>query len=180
MGILQPRLNICLLCLAFAFPFPVCAESEHLDQLFEALKTAENESDARAYENKIWQEWFKSGDKKIDEMMQQAMSRRQVYDFNGAIEVLDQVIKSNPDYAEAWNQRATVFFHQREFEKSLEDVARTLQLEPRHFGAMAGRAVIRLMQSKPALARQNVIEALKLHPYLKERSFFPDLSKENP
>ena len=106
---------------------------------------------------------------------QQAMSRRQVYDFNGAIEMLNRVIERAPDYPEAWNQRATVYFFQQEYEKSLEDVARTLELEPRHFGALAGRALIRLSQFKPALARQNVIEALKIHPYLPERKLFPGL-----
>jgi hypothetical protein len=68
-----------------------------------------------------------------------------------------------------------VRFHQQKYEASLEDIAETLVLEPRHFGALAGRAVIRLYQSKSALARQNIIEASKIHPYLKERAFFPDL-----
>ena len=69
-----------------------------------------------------------------------------------------------------------IFTIKREhYEKSLQDIAVALELEPRHFGAMAGRAVIRLYQSKPALARQNIIEALKFHPFLKEKGMFPDL-----
>ena len=148
---------------------------QQLDQRFDSLRNAANERQARVYENLIWTRWFESGDHEIDELMQQAMARRQNYDFNGAIEILNRVISLDPDFPEAWNQRATVYFHQQEYEKSLEDVARTLQLEPRHFGAMAGRAVIRLQQFKPALARQNVLEAMKIHPYLKERTFFPDL-----
>jgi hypothetical protein len=71
-----------------------------------------------------------------------------------------------------------VYFHQSEHEKSLEDIARTLELEPRHFGALAGRAVIRLQQGKFALGLQNVLEAMKYHPYLKERAFFPSLTSE--
>lgn len=176
MGNLKSNLTFYLL-ISFFLMLPAHAENTEMDQLFIGLKNANNEEVARDFENRIWQQWFKSGHSTIDAQMQQAMDRRQVYDFNGALEILNDVIKSKPTYAEAWNQRATVYFHQREFEKSLEDVAQTLQLEPRHFGAMAGRAVIRLMQSKPALARQNVLEALKLHPYLKERAFFPDLGK---
>jgi Tfp pilus assembly protein PilF len=107
--------------------------------------------------------------------MQDAMRQRRSYDFAGAIEILNQVIALDPAYAEAWNQRATVYFHQGNYEASLEDIATTLELEPRHFGALAGRAVIRLYQLKSALALQNIIEASKIHPYLKERAFFPDL-----
>ncbi len=164
-----------LLLTIYLTPLAVSAETE-LDTLFAALQSAETEEQARDYENRIWLRWFEAGNAEIDELMQQAMSRRRNYDFNGALDVIDQVIAIDPDYAEAWNQRATVYFHQQEYEKSLEAVAKTLELEPRHFGAMAGRAVIRLQQMKPALARQNVLEALKLHPYLKERVFFPDLN----
>ena len=164
---------VCLVLMLFSAPAP--AQSQ--DELFAALKNAPDEMTARQLEDQIWRGWFKSGDADIDELMQQAMQRRGVYDFNGALELLDEVIRLKPDYAEAWNQRATVYFNQGEHEKSLEAIARTLELEPRHFGSMAGRAVIRLQQAKPALARQNVMEAMKIHPFLKERAFFPDLNR---
>lgn len=149
-----------------------------LYDLFIGLQNAQDQAAAKEYENKIWQLWFRSGDADIDQLMQESMQRRRVYDFNGALELLNEVIGMAPQYPEGWNQRATVYFFQQEYEKSLEDVARVLELEPRHFGAMAGRAVIRLYQLKPALARQNIIEALKIHPYLPERRFFPDLVAE--
>ena len=107
--------------------------------------------------------------------MQRAMQQRRNHDFAGAIETLNSVIELKPAYAEGWNQRATVHFHQQKYQASLIDIAQTLELEPRHFGALAGRAVIRLYQSKSALARQNIIEALRINPYLRERRFFPDL-----
>ena len=154
---------------------PALSSSDKLDSLFEQLKQAEDQVTARQLENEIWQTWFESGDKKIDALMRQAMRERSSYNFDTAIEILNRVIDQMPEYAEAWNQRATVYFHQSKFEKSLQDIATTLELEPRHFGAMAGRAMIRLQQNKPTLAMQNVIEALKLHPYLREKSLFPGL-----
>ena len=114
-------------------------------------------------------------DPRIDALMQDALRDRRSYNFDSALEVLNKVIKIKPDYSEAWNQRATVYFHQKKYEKSLEDIAKTLELEPRHFGSLAGRAVIRLRQNKSALARQNIVEAMKYHPFLKERSMFPGL-----
>ncbi|NNE64766.1 MAG: tetratricopeptide repeat protein [Gammaproteobacteria bacterium] len=168
-------LPVFLLVLAGFVAQPALSSSGKLDALFEQLKQAGDQATARQIENEIWQTWFESGDKEIDALMRAAMRERSSYNFEAAVEVLNRVIDQMPEYAEAWNQRATVYFHQSKFEESLQDIATTLELEPRHFGAMAGRAVIRLQQNKPALAMQNVIEASKLHPYLREKSLFPGL-----
>ncbi len=164
-------LNTLLVCL---LPLPAHA-NDLLDSLFMDLKHSSNEAEARKLESLIWKTWLESEDDKIDVLMQQALRKRRGYDFNGALEILNQVITLKPDYSEGWNQRATVYFHQEKYEKSLEDIAKTLELEPRHFGSLAGRAVIRLKQLKPILARQNIKEAVEIHPYLKERNMFPGL-----
>ncbi len=148
-----------------------------LNQLFTQLSSASNQETALIAETQIWKIWFQSGNQEVDELMQEAIKRRSVFDFNGAIEVLSQIIIIQPNYAEAWNQRATAYFHQEKYEESLEDISKTLELEPRHFGALAGRAIIRLKQLKPVIARRNIEEAILLHPYLKERYYFPGLAK---
>jgi tetratricopeptide (TPR) repeat protein len=154
------------------------ADEAMLDLLFLQLKYAPDEATSRIYENEIWREWFQSGDELTNGLMQEAMRKRGNYDFAGAVEALSKIIELNPAYAEAWNQRATVYYYQANYQASLVDIAKTLALEPRHFGALSGRAMIRLYQSKPALARQNIIEASKIHPYLKERSLFPDAADQ--
>ena len=151
------------------------SKENNLDTYFSELKLAKNEQTARTLENHIWNAWFQSGNVEVDTLINAARKQKGVYDFNGAIALINKALDIMPDYSEAWNQRATVHFHQEKYEQALEDIAITLELEPRHFGALAGRAVIRLHQNKPALARQNIIEALKLNPYLKERSLFPGL-----
>ncbi len=166
------------LALAFAGSGPIAAADTDQDELFRLLQKAQTPEKAREYESRIWMNWFKSGDATIDEWMQKAVRQRNNYDFAGAIETLNKVIARDPEYSEVWNQRATVYFHQGEYEKSLEDVARTLELEPRHFGSLAGRAVIRLQQGKPAIAYQNFLEAAKLHPFLPEREFFPTVIEQ--
>ena len=148
------------------------ASQDRLDELFVQLKNAPDEQTAREAENAIWLQWLTSGEERIDTMMRDAMRRRSSYDFDGALEVLNEVIALKPEYPEVWNQRATVYFHQQKYEQSLEDVAKALELEPRHFGAMAGRGVIRYFQGKPALAIQNVLQAAEYHPYLKELEMF--------
>lgn len=158
----------------------VQATDNELDRLFSQLKQAPDEITARTIEEKIWSQWFNSGNAEINALMEIAMAQRNVYDFAGALETLDRLTKADPDYAEAWNQRATIYFFREEYDQSLEAIARTLELEPRHFGAMAGRVVIRLRQLKPALARQNLLIALEINPWLRERALFPDLGPPGP
>jgi tetratricopeptide (TPR) repeat protein len=157
-----------VVALLFEMALPLHAAQDSMDELFMRLKNAPDEASAREAENAIWQRWLMSGDEDIDAMMRDAMRRRSSYDFEGALEVLNEVIAIKPAYPEVWNQRAVAWFHMQEYEKSLQDVAKVLELEPRHFGAMAGRGIIRYFQGKPALAMQNVLEAARFHPYLVE------------
>jgi len=166
--------TLCLMLMCLP-GFSVLAESSKLDVLFLQLKNASNEAEARSLESQIWKNWLESGDTNIDDLMQDALRARREYGYNGSLEILNKIIASKPDYAEVWNQRATVYFFQEEYQKSLWDITKTLELEPRHFGSLAGRAMIRLKQKKPALARQNIAEAIKFHPFLRERRLFPGL-----
>lgn len=174
-NIFNSTFYISLFCLLISVS--INAENTKLDALFLDLKLAENEAEAKVIEGKIWVKWMESGDIIIDDLLQQAIRKRRVYDFNGSIEILNDIIALKPDFSEAWNQRATLYFYQEKYEKSLIDIAKTLELEPRHFGSLAGRAVIRWRQLKPGLARQNIIEAMKVHPFLKEQKMFPGLKK---
>lgn len=168
--------RIALLLAATAIGSAVAAESREarLDRLFEDLSNAETEAEARAVEDDIWKTWIKTGDQDIDMLMQQALDRRRNYDFAGALEVLDRLVQIAPEYAEAWNQRATVNFHLERYEDSLIDISRALKYEPRHFGALAGRGVVRFRQGRQALAYQNIIAAMQIHPFLKERFMLPE------
>ena len=67
-----------------------------LHDQFIGLKMAENETMAAEYANRIWELWFQSGDAEIDQLMRDAMDRRRVYDFNGALESLNEVIMKAP------------------------------------------------------------------------------------
>ncbi|MEH6813160.1 MAG: tetratricopeptide repeat protein [Motiliproteus sp.] len=177
-GSLIPRSWVALLLLAtLSFTLEVRASeparAEQLDQLFFNLKQAPDEASAQVAENQIWKLWITTGNPAVDQLMRQAMDARRWYDFDKALSLLDQVVDMAPNYAEAWNQRATVYFQRGDYEQALEQVARTLELEPRHFGALAGRGIIRLRQGRPALAIQNIKAAMAIHPYLQERNLLP-------
>lgn len=177
----DPRLLLVGVLLAGAVA--MAAESTRdalLDQRFAELKQAQGEQSAREIEQEIWKLWMISGNADIDALMQQTLAARRWGDYDKALGLLDHVTEIDPEYAEAWNQRATLHFLRGDYGQSLEAVARTLELEPRHFGAMAGRGIIRLRQGKSALAIQNIKAALQYHPFLRERTLVPPQFLDQP
>jgi tetratricopeptide (TPR) repeat protein len=116
--------------------------SARLDALFAALQVAPTSVEGKVIERRIWIEWLSSGDPEIDKLMRAALIAMEIRAFSSAIAVLDRVVTEKPDFAEGWNKRATVYFHVNEYDRSLADIERTLALEPRHFGALAGLGMI--------------------------------------
>jgi tetratricopeptide (TPR) repeat protein len=138
--------------------------------LFEALRTAPTEDLGRIIEDRIWRFWMRQAPDEISAtLMNQSMERRREYNFAGAMEYIDDMVARAPDWAEAWNQRATVLFFQEKFDESLEDVEKVLALEPKHFGALAGKGVILMQQGRREQGQKALREAVALHPWLKER-----------
>lgn len=115
---------------------------KELDGLFARLKRERNEKAAELIAQQIWQRWAESGSATIDLLMQWSGDAVKARKFNVALDFLDQVTTLAPGYAEGWNQRATVHFLMNDYAKSMADIDKTLQLEPRHFGALAGMAQI--------------------------------------
>ena len=87
-----------------------------------------------------------------------------------AIELTGRVIRLSPSYPEGWNLRATVSFFMGDAAASAADIRRTLALEPRHFGALAGMTTINMRAKKWHAALDTLKAALKVHPYLRDRT----------
>jgi len=154
------------------------ARAEERADLFVALKAAPNEKVANAAIRAIWELWQTAPDEESQVMLDAARQRMRVYDFNGAIEHLDNLVIHAPDYAEGWNTRATTLFLQEKFDLSLEDVEKTLELEPKHFGALAGKAVILMRQGRAELSQDALREAVAINPYLRERGMLLEEAPE--
>ena len=86
--------------------------------------------------------------------------------FDDAVEVYTALIDQAPDYAEAWNKRATVYFIQGKLALATADVERTLALEPRHFGALSGLGQIEMLRGNGDAALKAFESAVKVHPRL--------------
>jgi tetratricopeptide (TPR) repeat protein len=140
------------------------APEGRLDKLFSELKRERNERAAERIASRIWSEWFKSGSATIDLMMQWAQTAADKKDFDVALDFLDQVVVLSPDFAEGWNRRATVHFLMNNYAKSMADIDRTLQLEPRHFGALSGMAQILRNTGRKELALDAYLRVLDIYP----------------
>ena len=117
------------------------ADAARLEELFRQLK----EADASTYlgiERQIGEEWSKSGSAAIDLLVRRGQDAIDQGDYQTAVEHFSAAIDHAPDFAEAYNGRATAFYLLDEFGLSLEDIRQTLILEPRHFGALSGFAMI--------------------------------------
>ena len=161
---------------------PAAADDEAaaalLDGLFAELRAAPDAEAARRIDRQIWLIWTTPADPVLRNRMNEVLAARSGGDLTGSVTLLDRLVADYPDYAEAWNQRATMYFMLGNFEASLADCAKVLALEPRHFGALSGRALIYLQQGRRALALKDAAAALAIHPFLVERRYFPELQRE--
>jgi tetratricopeptide (TPR) repeat protein len=174
---LAPLLAAALL----AISLPATAEDPRaeavLDQLFAALRTAEDPMTARELDQAIWAVWTNPSDPTLHGRMREALLARGTGNIAEAMRLLDKLVADYPDYAEGWNQRATIHYMMGNFDLSIADCARVLELEPRHFGALSGRALMYLQQGKRALALKDMAAAIAVHPFLSERQLFPELDR---
>ncbi|WP_346894318.1 tetratricopeptide repeat protein [uncultured Roseibium sp.] len=144
--------------------------SDDKDALFDALKSAKTEAEARLIEDSIWWFWLdEAPDTETRHLVDEAMRKRDGYDFEGARLLLNDAIERAPDYAEVWNQRAFILFLQDKLDEALEDADRALELEPRHFGALSGKAHILMRQGRVDLGQQALRQAIEIYPFIKER-----------
>ena len=143
---------------------------EERKRLFMSLRQAGTETEGLARALDIWLFWLEAPDAETASMMNQALERRRRYDLAGALMILDELVERTPQWAEAWNQRATVLFEMGRDDRSLADVERVLTLEPKHFGAMAGQAIILMRQGRMRAAQSILRRAVEIHPFLAERA----------
>jgi tetratricopeptide (TPR) repeat protein len=137
---------------------------ETLDRLFASLHRASDEQSAKAMEDKIWELWSRSDSPTAEVLLNQAVVAMGESENAASLEILNRVVAAYPNYAEAWNKRATLQFMLGNYDASLSDIEKVLDLEPRHFGALAGRGMILQAQQKWGAALNAYREALRMNP----------------
>ncbi len=137
-----------------------------LDNLLARLYASTSERQAKAIEATVLQLWLRNYSPSVEVLMKQAISAINDNEHSSALTLLDTVIEIAPDYAEAWNKRATVHYFSQDYERALADIDQVLELEPRHFGALSGRALVNRAMGNKKAALQSFREALEIHPFL--------------
>jgi tetratricopeptide (TPR) repeat protein len=143
-----------------------------LDFMFAKLEAANNQQSALRIERAIWQLWLNPDNRIVKQSMQIIMATREAGNYEESIMLLNDLIAQYPNYSEGWNQRATIYYLMGNFDASVLDVAQTLKLEPRHFGALSGLAAILWQKGNQDLARKSLREAVRIHPFLSGRGMF--------
>lgn len=172
--IIAAMIGVCFSISPHTVPAQNHDRQSSLDRLFTFLAQSTSETEAKQIEQQIWSVWLYSDNQKVNVIMQQLMQAREEQDYITAFDLADEIVRLEPDNAEGWNQRATVHFLLGNYDDSLKDIVETLKREPRHFGALSGRAYILMQQDKNQQAIETINQALKIHPFLGLRHSIPN------
>jgi tetratricopeptide (TPR) repeat protein len=152
----------------------VGADRKGLDFLFGALKAAPDDASAKHVEARIWAIWLQTPSDTAALLMARAKAAMDAQQADVALKLLDAIVKLRPDYVEAWNRRATLYYLKNDYAHSLADIQQVLAREPRHFGALAGLGMIMQDIGDDKRALEAFRKALAINPHLEK---VPELVK---
>lgn len=120
----------------------------------------------RRVERQLMVEWSKSGSAAFDLLLQRGREALREDDTAAAIEHLTALTDHAPDFAEGWNQRAAAYFQAGQYGPAMLDLSRAIALNPKHFGALSGMALLLAETGNKTAARAVYQEVLAIHPNL--------------
>lgn len=135
-----------------------------LDELFDELQRTTDLNSIRNTENAIWQIWLQHENQDVMRLMEMGTERMNYQRFNDALLIFSQIIASYPEFAEAWNKRATLYYIVGDLDASLADIEKALALEPRHFGALSGLGLVYVQRNELSKAREAFEKLISIHP----------------
>ncbi len=145
---------------------PAAQKAMLLHGLFERLSAAPDPETSAAIAAAIERVWIKSGSDAADLLMGRALTALRAKDNDLALSLLNRIVVLTPDWAEGWHKRANARFLLDDQTGSMADILRVLQLEPRHFGALAGMGMLLIKQELSASALKVFSQLLEIYPHL--------------
>jgi len=161
---MKKTLTSLVLFLILLNPLSADDRSIKLDNLFNKLKI-ENSDKVFEIEQEIWKIWSTHpSNNKLTNLLGTGSNYVNNNQFSKAVEIFTEVILKDPNWAEAWNKRATVLYLVGEFQKSQNDIDKVLELEKRHFGALAGQGLVNIQLKNYEKAIKSYQEAMIVYP----------------
>ena len=144
-------------------------DDEELGLLFNQLLEIQSSSEADEITLKIWEIWTNDAETEFGQStMLEGVSLMNRNSLVAAEKLFSELIRSSPDYIEAWNKRATVRYMMGQLENSLNDVYVVLSKEPKHFGAMSGLGLIMIQRENFKGALSAYKKLIAIHPFSKD------------
>ena len=141
---------------------------KEIDILFIQLKSALNFENSKDTEDKIWDLWTTHPSKDdLTKLLADGSSDMMDNKLETAYNKFTEVIEMDPNWAEAWNKRATVLYLMGKYELSQADIDKVLAIEERHFGALSGQGLVQTALNNYQKAIDSYIQAHKVHPFMK-------------
>ncbi len=160
------KILIISISLLFANKIALADQNDpRLNNLFKKLNETENQDEIRDLISDIWNIWYEVDDPKVIEYFEKGIQAMNIRNYPLAIKFFNNLIEEDPNFAEGWNKRATVHFMMGNFDESMQDIIKTLELEPRHFGALDGMGLIFIHQGQFQQAIDVYDKMLEIFPF---------------
>ena len=160
------KILIVSISLLFASKMALADQNDpRLNNLFKKLNETENQDEIRDLISDIWNIWYEVDDPKVIEYFEKGIQAMNLRNYPLAIRFFNNLIEEDPNFAEGWNKRATVHFMMGNFDQSMQDIIKTLELEPRHFGALDGMGLIFIHQGQFQQAIDVYDKMLEIFPF---------------
>ena len=163
--------KVSFIFLFFIFSSSLFADDNHqreIDKLFIQLKSANDFENSKKIEDKIWDLWITHPSKNsLTKLLADGSSAMMDNKLDTAYNKFTEVIELDPNWAEAWNKRATVLYLMGKYKLSQADIDKVLAIEERHFGALTGQGLVQTSLKNYQKAIDSYIEAHKVHPFMK-------------
>lgn len=158
------RFIILIFILTVSLKLHADQNDQRLNYLFDKLAITKDQQKIETLTNQIWKIWHEIDDPKMTRAFETGVQMMNLGFHSRAIDYFDKVIFEMPNFAEAWNKRATAHFMMGNFDLSMRDISKTLELEPRHFGALDGMGLIFIHLNQPEKAIDIYDKMLEIFP----------------
>lgn len=137
-----------------------------LEALFDRLAATSDREQGRRITGEIWSLWNDVDDSGAGTLLRNGVILMHAGHLPGALALFDRLVARAPGFAEGWNKRATVLYLLDRNAESMEAIRRTLELEPRHFGALSGLGLIYLEQGQYEAALVAFEKTREINPFM--------------